>query len=258
MYEIRPPIRIQFDAVKSTAGFGLNKLKCKVYGLAKEKRGILTKDFEQQKVVNIRLSVGYGTDLKMIFSGQLQRGANQLTNEGYVSDFECFDGGVDYFTAVTSTTVLGKNNAINSVISNMPNTSKGKITGQPDLVRPRVLVGVCSKLLEDLTSDEEQFFVDNGAVNITKQDEVISNQIPEVNESTGLIDTPTKDASKITFTSVLNPFIVIGGRVNLESAVDTRLNGVIRIETIGYKGDFEGNDWRQECTGFPAQGATVL
>ena len=65
--------------------------------------------------------------------------------------------------------------------------------------------------------------------------------------------------SKVTFSTLMNPFIKIGGRVNLSSKVAPHLDGIYRVDSIVYNGDNRGQDWKQDCTGFLVNsGVTVL
>lgn len=245
---VRPPLRIAFSALKSISGMGLNKMDCTIYGLKESSRDIFQKDVEQQKLVNIQLKIGYQGDLKTIFSGQLHRGNSKLTSNGYETAFQCLDGGYDFFHSFTSRTVAGKDNAIDSILGDMPNTEKGKVTKFQQLARPKVLMGNSYNLLRNMVGENESIHIEKGRVNILKDNEVIKTSVPLIDAESGLIDTPERESGIVTFTSVLNPFIVPAGKVNLVSAVAKHLNGFYKVDTIGYKGDTEGTDWNQKVT----------
>jgi hypothetical protein len=51
---------------------------------------------------------------------------------------------------------------------------------------------------------------------------------------------------EVKFETMMNPLLRIGGLMQLESLYDKRFNGVYKINTIHYKGDYSGNDWKQE------------
>ena len=256
--EVTEPFRIQFDALKSVTGFGLNKLRAKLYGLGESARSIFIKTPEQQRIVRVELLVGYAGQRSRIFSGNLHRGDVQLTADGYVVTIECYDGGLDYFNAYTSRTIRGKDNAIDAIISDMPNTVRGKVRQPETLTRPKVLVGRSYELLEDLTAPQDRMYVDDGKVFIIGPDDVTSEYIPVVSPETGLMNTPEKEFSRVTFDSVLNPYVRIGSRVELISVVTPQYNGTYKVDTIAYKGDLEGEDWRQTITGFNLGVAQVL
>jgi len=245
---IEPPFRLQFQCNKSTEGDALNKLQCTLYGLKESTRDIFHKDDDSEALVKIELSVGYDGTIKRLFIGELNQGGSGLTSNGFVTGFDALDGGHDYLNSYTAVTVSGKGNAIDAIIADMPNTTKGKITAAPDLVRPKVLMGASSKLIEDLTGDGESFYIDEGKINIVKPDEVVSNYTPVVSPETGLITTPEIEGLKRTFETMLNPFIILGGKLSLQSSLNKKANGVCKITSIAYSGDTEGQDWKQAVT----------
>jgi len=255
---IVPPFRLQFSCAKSISGDGLNKLQCQISGLKESTRQVFHKDNDKQALVKIDLSVGYEGRIKRLFVGDLHRGSSVLTSNAYATRFEAMDGGKDYLDSYTSATVTGKENALNRVLLDMPNTTKGKVTFLGGLIRPKVLMGASSKLIEDLTGDDESFYIDNGKINVLKPDEVVSSYTPVISAETGLINTPEKEEEKVTFETMMNPFVVIGGLLQLQSVVDTRLDGIYKVTDINYQGDTMGNDWKQSVTCILAPNFVVI
>ena len=83
-------------------------------------------------------------------------------------------------------------------------------------------------------------------IHIIKEKEVTSGYIPLVNSETGLLNTPEKLQKEVKFETMMNPLLRIGGLMQLESLYDKRFNGVYKINTIHYTGDYSGSDWKQE------------
>lgn len=243
-----PPFRIQFSALKSTDG-GLNKMTCKLFGLSEQKRLSLVKDAEQNKRITLEFFVGYQGRLERVFIGNVFRGANSL-GDTFETILETYDGGFDFINSYTSKTVIGKQNAINAVIDDMPQTEAGSITIASEIVRPKVLVGSSSELLRQMANEGQDFWIDNNRVNILGKDEVIDDYTPIVTSSTGLLGVPERELEKVTFETLINPFVRIGGLCQLKSKIAPHLNGRYRIFSIGYDGDNEGNTWKQTVTGF--------
>lgn len=254
---IRPDFRIQFDATKAVSGNGLNKIGIKLYGLGKNTRNRFVKNAEDRSLVTMQLSVGYDGKMVRIFQGDLHRGSNVLTSNAFVTSIECYDGGFDYLSSWTSKTLDTDADVVDSLLEDMPNTGRGAITEQPTRTRPKVFFGSTSKLLQDLAQGST-FYINDGKVNLVGADEVVSSYIPKVNVATGLITTPEIEFSKVTFDTVMNPYIVPGGLFDLESVVDTRVNGVYKADTLTFKGDLEGADWKQTVTGFATPHYKVL
>lgn len=255
---IGPPFRIQFEAQKSTSGFGLNKLTGKVFGLGKETRHMFIKSVEESVRIPVTLRVGYAGRIGTVFSGDMNRGSLKLSKDGYEASFECFDGGFDYFNSYTAKSVTGRQSSLDAVLEDMPNTRKGAITSGEELVRPKILIGSSYQLLNDMAGPEESFFIDEGRANLIKNSEVIGSYVPLVDSSTGLISTPEREFSLVTFETLLNPYIKIGGRVKLVSSVVPQYNGTYRVDTITHKGDNEGSEWSQKVTGVQVKDVVQL
>lgn len=255
--EVVPPMRIAFDAIKSVSG-GLNKMTVRVYNLKESHRLALVKDAEQSKRIPVSLRVGYSDSLRVLFKGTVHTGENSREGADLVTTLECLDGGHALLTGFTSKTVKGKAQAITAVLDGLPEIGRGKIREQSPISRPRVLVGSSAKLIDTVLNDGETWFIDDEKLYILRGDEVVSSYIPTVNARTGLLNTPSREQSRITFDTLMNPSLKIGGLCDLESVSAPHLNGVYRIETIGYKGDNYGSDWSQKVTGILAQGYKVI
>jgi hypothetical protein len=245
---VKPPMRISFDGNKSVSG-GLNKLTLKIYNLKDTTRKKLVKDPEEQKRIPLILRVGYKDRTEIIFKGTIHKGENSRSGVDHITTIECLDGGFDFLNSFTSKTVKGKDLAVNACLSDMPNTQKGKITTQNELIRPKVLVGNSVKLIEQQLLENETWFIDEEKLYIVKNNEIISSFVPVVSAETGLLNTPQRQNQKVTFETMLNPSIKIAFNVQLISANAPHLNGVYRIESIGFKGDNYGSDWSQSITG---------
>jgi len=254
---VRPPMRLAFGGNKSVIG-GLNKLTLSIYNLKQSNRLALVKDAEQQIRIPLSLSVGYVDGLQLLFKGTVHRGSNSREGPDMVAELECLDGGFDYLNSFTSETVRGKRRAIDTILGDMPDTGTGKITTQQDLIRPKVLVGASAKLIDDIVNEGETWYIDDEKLYIIKDDEVVSSFIPVVNSATGLLNTPTRDQSKITFDTLMNPTLKIGALCRLESSSAPHLDGIYKIDTMGYAGDNYGSKWGQQVTGILAAGYTVL
>ena len=254
---VRPPMRVSFGGNKSVVG-GLNKLTLNIYNLKQSNRLALVKDVEQQIRIPLSLSVGYEDGLQLLFKGTVHRGSNSREGPDMVTELECLDGGFDYLNSFTSETVRGKRRTIDTILGDMPNTGTGKITAQQDLIRPKVLVGSSAKLIDDIVGEGETWYIDDEKLYIIKDGEVVSSFIPVVNSATGLLNTPTRDQSKITFDTLMNPTLKIGGLCRMESSSAPHLDGVYKIDTMGYSGDNYGSKWGQQVTGLLAAGYTVL
>jgi hypothetical protein len=256
-YQFKPPMRIAFDCQKSVGG-GLNKLTLKIYNLIESKRLELLKDPEDPQYIPFIFKAGYEGSLLNLFKGNIHTARTERSGTDFITTIEVLDGGYDTLNSFTSTTVTSNETAINSLLNDMPHTSRGRITSLPALIRPKVLVGNSTRLIEDHLQDGESFFIDDERLYILRDNEVVGSFIPVVSPETGLINTPERSMKQITFETMLNPSIKIGNLVDLKSSTAPHLNGKYKVESISYKGDNYGNDWRQTVTGQMATNYNVV
>lgn len=293
---IEPPITVSFKALETVDKKSLGKLSVSINGLKPSTRLQLLKSEDEEKYIPVRLEVGYDGKLRQVFQGSVKSGAVKREGAIHIVSLECEDGGHDYINAFTSRTVRGKDQVVDSVLQDMPNTKKGSVTKQQALIRPKVLVGSSSKILTDTLAPDESFFIKDERVHILKANEVTSGNIPVVNARSGLLNTPqatkisaqddggkkakmptnepdTDPAGKkdtdsstlaksskgqIVFDTKLNPMLVIGGLCAVESVTNPSLNGVYKIYQIETSGQNNGAAWYQKVVCQPAGNYSVV
>ncbi|ECI4010424.1 hypothetical protein DN310_14095 [Salmonella enterica subsp. salamae] len=293
---IEPPITVSFKALETVDKKSLGKLSLSINGLKPSTRLQLLKSEDEEKYIPVRLEVGYDGKLRQVFQGSVKSGAVKREGATHIVSLECEDGGYDYINSFTSRTVRGKEQVVDSVLQDMPNTKKGSVTKQQALIRPKVLVGSSSKILTDTLAPDESFFIKDERVHILKSNEVTSGNIPVVNARSGLLNTPqstkisaqddggkkgktptnepdTDPAGKkdtdsstlaksskgqIVFDTKLNPTLVIGGLCAVESVTNPALNGVYKIYQIETSGQNNGAAWYQKVVCKPAGDYSVV
>jgi hypothetical protein len=254
--EIKPPLRIQFEA-KKTIISDINELRLKIYNLNRDKRNKLIKDKAAQgvndKYLQVILQVGYD-DLVDVFIGDVYEAGSQKTGADYITTLVCKDGGFDFRNSFTSKTIQKNVPTVPELLKDMPNTNKGKITKQKTRIRPKVMVGNTYDLIVQNLEFNETFFIDNEKLNVIKDDELIDDFAVEVSSETGLLNSPQKQETFIICETLMNPAIKCGGQVLLKSDI-IELNDLYRVDTIEFKGDYRAQDWKQvlymrKSTGF--------
>ncbi|MDH1085293.1 hypothetical protein N5C79_02160 [Pantoea brenneri] len=295
---IEPPMSVSFKALESVDKKSLGKLTVSINGLKPSTRLQLVKAEDDKKYIPVRLEVGYNEKLRQVFQGSVKSGALKREGPIHIVTLECEDGGHDYINAFTSRTVRGKDQVVDAVLQDMPNTKKGSVTGMQQLIRPKVLVGSSSKILSDMLSPDEAFFIKDERINILKSNEVVSGNIPVVNARSGLLNTPqsTKASAQasgnqkeptptnnpvtdpggnskedvdsstlvsqvkgqIVFETKLNPLLRIGGLCSLESVTNPALNGIYKIYQIETNGQYTGAAWTQKVVCQPAKEYKVI
>ena len=247
------PLRVVFDAQKSIFG-GLNTLNMQIYNLKKENSQAFLKDPEQQKVLRVTLKVGYQDRLETLFIGDVFRGFVGRQNTDIVNSLQIIDGGQGGTYGYVSQTVKTRAEVNATLIQNMPGVTRGTITQQSELIRPRVLVGNCNKIFQQQLNPSNSYFIDNGEIYILNGDEYLANYISVVSPETGLINTPQRENSLVSFETIMNPVMKLGGLVDLQSTTASYLNGIYRVQQIVTKGDNYGQDWKQVVTCQLAEG----
>jgi len=256
---IKPPFKIQFDVTKSIDRT-LNKATIKIFNISDHYRQQLSKKKEEDKqYLRCILKVGYKS-IGTIFQGNIQSTKVARESSDITITLNCIDGGYDIVNSFTSKTVNSKSEAIKAISSDMKNTSIGAVTTQKETLRPKVLVGNSHKLIERNLQFDEDYFIDNEKIYILKKTEVISEFASVVNSETGLLSTPEisydtegeddnkNEIEKISFESLMNPSIFVAGLVKIESAYESKLNGVYKVESIQYSGEYDSNSWKQSVT----------
>lgn len=259
---IAPELRITFDVTKSIKG-SLNKATVQIYNLSQTNRDKIKKDEDEKKegatetkpkdenskrelppdYMQFELKAGY-SKIETIFKGAISIAKSKREGANFVTTIEAYDGLYDLKNSYTSKVVKG--NVSSQIIQDMPTVKQGKITEQSSLLRPRVLVGNSFKLIEQNLEENETFYIDDGVIHIIKDKEVTSSYIPLVSAATGLLNSPDLAEKEVFFETQMNPLIKIGCLIQLESLYEKRLNGIYKVNTIHYTGDYFGSDWKQE------------
>lgn len=244
---IGPPMRLVFSADKSIEG-GLNTCTIRVYNLSPSNREALTKDVAQQKSIPLQLRVGYEATMHTVFKGSVYRGSSFREGPDLITELEGKDGYYDHRYSFTSRTVTNKKQALNGILQDMPNTTEGKITAQTEIQRPKVLVGRSTRLIDEILGAGETWYIEDEKLYVLKDDEVVGSFRPVVSAESGLLSTPTREFSLVTFETLMNPSLKIGGLCELQTVTAPHLNGVYKIWSMSHSGDTHGADWKQKCT----------
>jgi hypothetical protein len=253
---IKPPFRIVFSADKSDDAT-LNKLTLKIDGLNEAKRRLLVRDSEQDTYFPLDLKIGYQGRIETIFRGSIDKAGSTRDGAQFVTTIECLDGGNDFLKGFVSATVTSKAAVIDAVLGTMPNTQKGRVGAMGDLIRPKVLVGNSVAVVQEMLDPGQRWFIDDERLNVLGGNEIVSSFAPLISAETGLLNTPEADKKNITITSFLNPAVKVGGIFKLESKTAPHLNGIYKVSTITYSGDYEGADWTMRVSGVIAANYSV-
>lgn len=258
-------LHITFSVSKKNAQTP-NTAKIKIYNLAEETIKQIRKEFTR-----VVLQAGYESNFGVIFDGNIihsKRGRENNTDT-YL-ELIAGDGDLAYTQAIVNTTLAAgatQNDQVRVAGESMK--SKGVTTGHIDalpsqkLPRGKVMYGMSRDYLRKTSqSSDTTWSIQDGKLQVIKNDGVLPNQAILLTSKTGLIGTPELNNEGVKARCLLNPLLRIGGKVKIdESSIaeaalpDTSKNsqankpppldadGIYKVLTLDYTGDTHGNDW---------------
>ncbi|HQC45303.1 MAG TPA: hypothetical protein PLC97_08790 [Myxococcota bacterium] len=237
---VRPPISCVFSATKSIKSEA-NELSIRLCNLNDPP----FKRETDKSYTPAKLEVGYQGGLSLIFQGNVTRSRTSRSGADFITEMTVLDGGRALLQGFVSATVKGKSQAVDTLLGTLPGITKGAIAATPDIIRPRVMVGNTAQVLQSVISQDQRFFIDNETAFVLGTYDVREGYAPLVNADTGLLTTPEIDGGEVTFSTIINPSIKLGGLVKLESTMAPDLNDIYKVTALTTSGDTDGGDWNQ-------------
>lgn len=257
---IRPPFTIEFDITRNILT-SANNCQIRIYQLNARNRDLLRYDFSNYGTVRqISLRAGYGTNLPLVFIGNIAQAWSVRESTNFISTIECFDGG---FAFVNGIIPAGTNfpsgtpmeTVYTTLMTYLPGVTFGALgptfTNSPNgeqyvTSRATTYQGNTSDTLSELTGGA--FFVDNGRSYILGNSECILGQVAKIDSSTGLLGTPLREDNIVRFEMLFEPGILIGQIIELRSLTNQALssqnnrdifdnvNGFYKIVSVKHRG----------------------
>lgn len=208
---------------------------------------------------NILIEAGYTNNNGVVFDGDVRKSVNKRkhtkSKQGVNHVTEIFLGG----NVATITSVYTRRSykgvvSLKQIITDAVNQFGLPIQNLsilPDTsIEDFTWSGRTKDLLDEvLKSTEYSWFEDSGTIIFHKATQTVTLQRVLVNESTGMISTPTIEDSKIKFKTLLNPALKPGGLVRLESVENDEANGEWKIKKITFKGSNRDGSHTAEVEG---------
>lgn len=252
--EIAPPFTIEFDVTRDILG-SLNHANIKIYNLSPNTRNLLLKDynnFSNNRTIYLQAGYGSATNLPTIFYGCVFQAYSRRVGTDFLTEITAQSGGynpkdVFYsgapFAAGTSDAVVIRALATNlaalaglnvGFIGNFPNKS----------IRMRVPTKPIIEELREMTGGG--LFIDQNFINCLNNGESIPKAVTLIDSSTGLLETPSREQSRMTVPILFTPEIVPGQLINLQSStVETKNNfspyvnsysGIAKVNSVHHMG----------------------
>ena len=188
----------------------------------------------------------------------------------------CQDGDAflnDAFTASTISSGATYADLIQIMIKSGEDVDVGALSpglSPTSLVRGKVLFGKAADYLNQLSkSNDAQFYVEDGAVNIVKAEDYDSSTAVELNPMTGLIGIPEQTDDGVNATCLLNPRVKLNTLIYINASLvaakqfaqgetsykGPTADGVYRVIKMQIEGDTRGNEWYMQLEAITQSGA---
>lgn len=238
---ITPPFTLDFTISRSISS-SVNTASISIYNLSKKNRNHCRKDeYDYGFSKKIKLEIGYGNNLSVVYQGTIQHGFSVRQGVNFVTTMESGDG---YFQAVNSIynnqfpAGTNQNEIIKDVVGQLKKDGLkvGAISDfEGEIPRGNTYSGNTLDVLKNLTGDS--FFVDNETVNVLKDDQALDVPVFYINSRSGLIGTPRIDKTYVKFDLILEPRILSGQRIVLQTdSIDDDLNTDYKVMGLVHKG----------------------
>lgn len=239
--DISLPFTMSFRIVRNTFATA-NTGKFTILNLSEDTRRKIYKDrYKFDIYKGIELRAGYGDRkevLPLIFKGNIKQAYSQKSKVDYITEIEAYDGGFAYqnsrtirsFAAGTPDTQILK-----SLIEDLPNIAIGKIgTFASTLPRGNSMQGFTVDLINNVSNGN--FFIDNEKAYCLQEEECFKGNISEINSGAGLLGSPKREETLLTFKMLFEPRLQVGQQVHLTSETESLFNGTYKVIGIEHNG----------------------
>ena len=187
---------------------------------------------------SVQLQAGYGTNLPIIFSGNITQAWSVREGVNFITSIESFDGGFAFANGQTNTQ-FPSGTAFQTVVSNLasslPGTTLGAVGNYPgSLSRGCSFSGNTANILRDITGGG--FFIDNGKAHCLNDSECLDGEMVLINSASGLLGTPVRETTVLTFDMIFEPRLVVGQQIQLDSSTGANFNGFYKIISLKHRG----------------------
>jgi len=235
------PATIQFTVHRSISA-SLNSINLQIYNLSEEKRNRLYQDRFQPTRRKLILEAGYD-NLSTIFIGDIFEANSARQGTNLITSIDARDGYFDTNQTLVNTTIIkGKTQTelLAFLAAQFPNLKIGKIGNfEGALERSVVLEGNVYDQIKKYS--DNNVFVDLEVINIIGENEFIVNpDLPLIDASTGMLDTPRRDNAFLTVTTLFEPRVIMGQNINVKSVANAAYNGVYKVLGVTHQGVISG------------------
>lgn len=240
-------IRLNFSIEKTSASSS-NKASVTAYNLNND-----SKAFVEKKEGLMRLEAGYQDNISILFLGDIAKVMTKRSGADITTVIESGDG--ESRLANAHVEIGLKSGAtdqqiIDQVIKALA-VKRGIVKGiqRKEYLNGFSFSGKASEVLDDITRKQElEWSIQNGALQIIPKADNTGEMAVLLNAQTGLLDVPNKTEDGFIAKSLLNPLLMPGRQVKIESELLTGIS-VFKIEKARHVGDTQEGEWMSEVEG---------
>lgn len=234
------PFTVEFDITRNTLT-SANVCQLRIYNLSLRNRNQIrfnASNYGQFRPIIFR--AGYGTNLPVVFTGNISQAWSVREGVNFITQIECYDGGFAFANGTTNMQFpagVTQQGVITALAATLPHTSVGAIGDYPGVLsRGNSYNGNTTAILSELTGGG--FFIDNGKANALGTDEYNAavSGVTVISSKSGLLDTPVLEQTIVRFDMIFEPGLNVGQRILLSSITETNFNGDYKVTAVKHRG----------------------
>lgn len=240
-------IRLSFT-VEKTSESSANKATVTAYNLNNA-----SKAFIEKKDGLMRLEAGYQDNLSILFLGDIAKVMTKRSGADITTIIESGDGEVRLAAAHVEIGLKGgatDQQVVDQIVSALA-VKKGIIKGiqRQEYLTGFSFSGPARELLDSIARKQGlEWSIQNGALQIIPKTDNVGESAVLLNAQTGLLDVPNKTAEGFSAKSLLNPLLVPGRQVKIESELLTGVS-IFKVEKVNHVGDTKEGEWTTNVEG---------
>lgn len=237
-------LRIKFS-VERTTERNPNKAKIEVYNLSDRTRSVLEK-----KNTRVALKIGYEDNAEIIFIGNVDKVAHKREQVDIITEIEAKDGGNTYRNSRhTKGYPPGiKAKQIFEELGDSMGLPVSSMEGVPDDFKYEngvTFSGLTRDHLDNMTQKFDlEWSIQDETLQITKKNEGTKESVVVLDADSGLVGFPAKTKNGVEFSSLIQPSLKPGRRVQLESRI---VKGTFKLRKVTHDGDSHAGDFLSKC-----------
>ncbi len=236
-------LRISFTVEKSLTAEP-NAGEINIYNLTRSNQSLLVSKVYNKAI----LMVGY-EEPRVIYGGDIIKAVVIRDDLDYIVKLDLGDGQNDIVGARVNTTLKAgatDEDIAKEAVKAMKGSEEGVIDVpiKKGLPRGKVLVGNARDVLNKVAKNQKaDWSIQDGEVIVLPKDKILSdNEGFVLSQDTGMIGSPKKTADGLEVDCLINPALVIGALVRIQS-IDVSFNGDYKITSLIHEGDNYADEW---------------